>query len=187
MLQGVFRVSAHAHDPCVGPVPNLLHSGLSKEIRPSWYACLSLTSPVSVGLLSEHPSSPASSPLTSQAPCPLWSPVPVSCPSLLPCNSQSCSICIPSYFSCDLSPFCPPFLVFTFVLLVQLVWFCLVCLGFFLSSSPFHISPHPRIPYFPCLARLLILFLIPVSVQVCKAISDGEQGFIVGIVGQYKV
>lgn len=65
---------------------------------------------------------------------------------------------------------------------------CLFLFGvFFLSSSPFHMSPHPRIPYFPCLARLLILFLIPVSVQVCKAISDGEQGFIVGSVGQYKV
>lgn len=75
-------------DLCVGPVPDLLHSALSKEIRPSRSAHLCRLPP-QYPWASPTGTVPALHPLL---PSPSSSPPVVSCPSLLPCNFQSCSM-----------------------------------------------------------------------------------------------
>lgn len=87
-------------------------------------------------------------------------------PSLFFCDSQSCSLHLSFLFLW----YSTPPLVFISILLFQLI--CFFC------SAPYStFLPCPRIVYFLCLAYSgpLILFLVPVSVQVCKVISAEEQ------------
>lgn len=144
----------------MGPVPELLHLALSKEIRPSRCACLchlprqcpqpSLMSTVPALYLFPSPSSL------------LCSLIPASfsvIPSLAPCISPS--------FSCDI----PHPHWFSYL-------FCFSSLSAFFVLLPIpHFSPVPGL-CISCVLLILdhfILFLIPVSVQVCKVISAEEQ------------
>lgn len=171
-FQGYSGFQLIPRDLCVGPVPYSLHSALSKEIRPSRCACLchsplqylwvSLTSPALPSALPKlpvpHGLVPASFPVT---------------PVLLHASPRPFPVI--SHPSAHLPRF-------SYLL-------CLSSLPASLSRSPFLIPHYPRIPYFPCLAypRPLTRFLIPLSVRVCRAISNGEQGFIVGSVWQCEV
>lgn len=107
--------------------------------------------------------------LVSSVPAPyrlLPSPSSLLC-SLIPVSFSvipSLASCIPPSFSCGLPHLCLPPLVFISILLVQL-------------PIP-HFSPAPGL----CISCVLLaylgsltLFLIPVSVQVCKVISAEEQ------------
>lgn len=147
---------------CVGPVPELLHLARTKETRPSRCACLCHLPPQypSASLMSSPSGVVSSSPSFS-----LCSLIPASSviPSLAPC--------IPPSFSCDLLRLCLPH------------WhsylFCLSSLSvFFVRLTIPHFSPAPGL----CISCVLlaypgplILFLIPVLVQVCKVISAEEQ------------